>query len=141
MSFDQRSMRSNPSLMLSLDDPKSTMGNNTQMHASSFRIVHQDVTDDNATTSAWATLLNSEGFEERNDRMHLKMEQTETPTVAESRPPAYNVVQSHRKIEAMITLQIDCTTKQMVSKETTTVVAESMHDVMHRMYEIACNWF
>lgn len=92
--------------MMSFHDPKSPLLNTNQMLEPSFWAAHPDVNDDNAATRVWAMLLNSEGIEDGNDGIRTKMEQTEIPTVTESKPQADDVVPSHRKIEAKIAVQI-----------------------------------
>lgn len=70
--------------------------------------------------------LEQRGYRGQNNGSRPKLEQTETPTVVESKSQADNGVRSHTKIEAMITAQTAHTTKQMVAKEILTLVAESL---------------
>lgn len=60
--------------MPSLEDPELTLGNIT---------AHTDVNEYNATKSSWATVMNNQGIEDWNDGACSKLEQMETPTVAE----------------------------------------------------------
>lgn len=145
MSFDHRSTRSNPSLLPSLDDPESKLRNPMQTHESSFQTA-RDVNDDKMATSAWATLLNDDDvIDDGNDGTRPKMEEMETrvtkdgkaPTIAESKPQTDNVVPSHGEIETMIAAQVKRATKQIVAKEITTLVEESLDDILQCAYENA----
>lgn len=65
-----------------------------QMPEPSFRTAFTEIKDGKADSSFWITVLNREGSENRSNRMHLNMEQTETLQVAESKPQADNFVSS-----------------------------------------------
>lgn len=70
-----------PAFMSRLDDLELALQENLKIQEASFRIGHTDVNEDNEDTRAWVKLLNKDGWEDGNDGMHPKMEQTETPTV------------------------------------------------------------
>lgn len=61
------------------------------------------------------------------------------PVMAESKLQADSVIPSSSEIEAMIAAEIACTTKQMTSKEISTLSAESFHDILQCAYKNACN--
>lgn len=69
------------------------------------------------------------------------MDQSETSTVAELKLQVDNVVRSNREMEARVAAQCTCTTEQMVAKEISAFVAESLEAILQWAYENACPGF
>lgn len=89
------------------------------MHERSLCTGHTDVSDDDEATSVWVTTLNCEGVEDGNDGTSPMIEQTETPTAAESKAKIDKVVQviSKWKKWSMVARQIACMNEKMGAKE------------------------
>lgn len=81
------------------------------------------------TERAWATLVNSEGLLDGNDRKRPKVELTETQTMDESKPQVNNFAWSNKEMEAMVDVQTAGTSEQMIAKEILVLVAELLDDI------------
>lgn len=79
---------------------------NVKIHEASTRTVHTDANDDNEDTAVWAMLLNRERGEDKNDKIHQKMEQTRRPTMAEGNSKVDNAVPSYTRIESIVATQV-----------------------------------
>lgn len=63
------------------------------------------------------------------------MEQTETPTVAGSKPQVENIVPSNRRMDEMIAVQIARETEKMANKEISALVAEFLENILQCTYD------
>lgn len=88
MSFDHRLARSNPSVMLSLDDPEWTLHKTTQIHDQSLSTALIDVNSDNEAASGWVMHLDTRGVQDRNDGTGTDDGANGNSTVAGSKPQA-----------------------------------------------------
>lgn len=80
------------------------------MHKPSSRTAYTNFSDEKSAASAWVTLLNNKGVEDRNDGMHPNMELTETPTEGEVSSKVDNVVLHNSETEAVVAAYIALTT-------------------------------
>lgn len=92
MSFNPRSTRSRPVLMLSPGHPEPILHKIAWMHEKSFRIVHTDFNDDIVATNLWARLLNSKGVQDGNDQTAPRKEQDRNTSGGWVNSKAYNVI-------------------------------------------------
>lgn len=88
-----------PCINASTKRPESTVRKNIKMQGPSFRTALTDGNADKEKKSAWPKLLNRKGSEDEIERRHHKMGQTETPTTAEKKSHADNVLQSYTIFE------------------------------------------
>lgn len=77
-----------------------------KVHKASFRTAHTDVNDNKKDTSTWAEPLSREDSEDENYGIHLKMGQTETPTMAKCQSQVDNVASSYSKIKSVVAKQV-----------------------------------
>lgn len=120
--------------MLRLDDPELTQQETTKMLEASWHAAHNDVNDYNNNTMAWSKLLKRDGAANENDEMHPKMQQSETPTIAQRKPEVDNFVQSHTKIESMIAAKVFCPMKQAVTKGIPVFAEDYFEDALECVY-------
>lgn len=107
------------------------------MRKPSLDKAHTDFKEEEAGTSTCVMLLDSKSVEDGKDRMHPKMEQTETPMVAESGNKSTRSSLSSSKMPEMITVQIARTTEKMVVEENSTLVRETLNDILQCAYKNA----
>lgn len=98
---------------------------------------HTDVKDDNAATSVWAMVLNTEDVENGINGTHLKMEQMETTMMADLKPQVENVVPRKSKMENNVALQIACIPQMMVPKIILALLAKSLKYIPQCAYKNA----
>lgn len=129
-SFDNRSKRCNVSLMPPIYDPESTLCSMAWMNEPSLCTVHNDISDNNVVTGKRIMFLNSDGFKDRNGGKPQKMERMETRTGARLKAQVDSVFPSKSKLGNMISAQVVCTKAKLVEKETSSLVAESVEEIL-----------
>lgn len=95
--------------------------------------MHTYVNNDYEDTSTWGKLLKREGGESENYGIQAKMEQTVAPTMAERKLQVDNVVPSYTEVKSMIAAQV-ARTKQMVAKEISNLLEDSLDDILQFRY-------
>lgn len=122
--------------MLSLNHNELIKWNTTKVYESKFHTAHNVINKEDRATSSWTLIMNGKTIKDKSDKTHSEIEQT-ILRASLNRSKNSATSSQYTSIEMKFALLMVPTTEQM-SKEVSTLVAESLHINQWCALELGC---